>query len=106
MTVRIPVRSIVRMEVDRGRKSNVGWGALAGVLGGGLLGFATSGGDTDSPGFQSAVTVVGAAAGAGLGALIGAAVRTTRWEAVDADRLQLAVTPNPRGFGVQVSLRF
>ena len=44
--------------------------------------------------------------GAGVGALAGLAVKTTRWERVPVVRLQVAARPMRAGARVQVSLRW
>jgi hypothetical protein len=86
----ISIASVSRLERSRGRRSNVGPGALiGGVIAGaaGLILGIASWGDEDSylkvgPEEVVAVTAVLGAGGAGLGALIGATSKSERWEPV------------------------
>jgi hypothetical protein len=87
--VAIPTASVTRFERSRGRRSNTGRGALIGGLSFGaaglILGVAASG---ESSGWGPDIgteavalgTLIMGAAGAGLGALIGAASKGERWE--------------------------
>ena len=80
--------SIVRLEKSRGRHSNPGGGALIGGLIGGGLGLALGViASTDDSGWYqvggaeiAAGTAVLGLAGAGLGALVGAASHKEKWE--------------------------
>jgi hypothetical protein len=92
--VTVPITSLGRVEVSEGRHSGAGRGALLGLLAGAGAGIASGlvacgGGACSSSGgdFGSAVVLVlgagGALGGAGVGALIGAMVRTERWRDVE-----------------------
>jgi hypothetical protein len=92
-TVAFATGAVARLEVSRGRRSNAGKGALLGLAigaGAGLaLGVAASAeectglGCTEvGPGEVVAVMAFFGATGAGLGALIGAASHSERWEQV------------------------
>ena len=113
--VRIPLASIERLEVARGRRTAAKEGALWGGVVGGVLGGlavfgigqalcenATSCG-ASMEGFLVGMGVVGAA-GAGVGALAGLAVKKDRWERVPVDRVRVGIRPVTDGVGVQVSL--
>lgn len=88
-----PLDQVAKLELVRGQKSNAGKGALIGLLAGGLGGFgfgvlACEGWSANclegtSTGSIALVTaVLGAAGGAGIGALIGLASKTDRWSEV------------------------
>jgi hypothetical protein len=86
----LPRASVVRLERSVGKRPATGRGALiGGLIGGGFglfLGIAASTDDTGwfevGPGEVAAAAAFTGAIGAGLGALIGAASRQDRWEAV------------------------
>ena len=87
--VAIPTASVTRFERSRGRRSNAGKGALIGGLSVGAAGLIIGIGaaaDNSSWGLDvgvedvALVTLITGAAGAGLGALIGAASKGERWE--------------------------
>ena len=87
--VAIPIGSVTRFERSRGRRSNAGRGAVIGGLSVGaavlILGIGAS---AESSGWGPDIgaedvalgTLIMGAAGAGLGALIGAASKGERWE--------------------------
>ena len=92
-TLAFATGAIARLEVSRGRRSNAGKGALLGAAigaGAGLaLGVAASAEECSGfgctevgPGEVVAVMALFGATGAGLGALIGAASHSERWEQV------------------------
>jgi hypothetical protein len=88
--VALPIARIVRAERSRGRRSNAGRGATIGaVVGGGtglILGLLASGeGEEDSfyeVGADEVIVAMAflAAAGAGIGALVGAVTPRDQWE--------------------------
>ncbi|UCF21029.1 MAG: hypothetical protein JSU87_06470 [Gemmatimonadota bacterium] len=107
----IPLQSLTALEISRGKKSNVGKGALTGGLIGAGIGLVIGiGAASEDGGFiefgpevvpAAAVTV--GACGAGIGALIGLLSPGERWEEVPLD--QLRVGPSPvAADGVAVSL--
>ncbi len=113
----IPLASVTRLEVSRGRKSRVGRGAGIGLLGGGLLGLTISSGvlprngGCRGAGFVEPPrevcvalgTVGGAVVGTLLGVVVGAMASTDKWKAVPL----LRVAPQRDGrFGLGASVRF
>jgi hypothetical protein len=91
----VPIQWISELDVSRGRKSHwlagMGIGFLAGAGVGALVGAtACTGGDLYIP---EACALIGAglfgAIGIPVGTLIGAAVRTDRWEAIPLDRIRV-----------------
>jgi hypothetical protein len=116
MATAVPLDSVTRLEVSRGRKSHllegIGIGFLAGAGLGALVGAAVDCtqllGTTSN---QASCTGLGAAAGAASGLLIGAAVgalnKTDRWEEVPLDRLRVSVGPQRDGrFALAMSFSF
>jgi hypothetical protein len=112
-SVRYRLADLSRLDLYRGSKSNAGTGALmGGVLTGALgllLGVAYAVGEDwegIGVGGMLKVTVVFAAPGAAIGALIGSASKTDKWEEVPLDRLQVGVVPTRRGFGIGARIAF
>ncbi|NIM48163.1 MAG: hypothetical protein GTN78_20795 [Gemmatimonadales bacterium] len=113
-TMYCPLASVTRFEVDQGRKSE--WktglivGAFVGAIGGGIAGYVIEGIDDYSPEYPLPVAggaLAGAAVMGGLGAGIGAFIKTDRWEEIPLDRLRVSLVPRPDGrFGLSLSLRF
>ena len=113
--VRIALASIERLEVARGRRTAAKEGALwGGVVAAALGALAVAGiGEAlcenatscgaSAEGYLVGIGIFGAA-GAGLGALAGLAIKTDRWERVPLDRLRVGIRPVADGAGVQVSL--
>jgi hypothetical protein len=113
--LRIPLASIDRLEVARGRRRAVGEGALVGGLAGAALGGLAVAAlaealceyDSDCSGSAEGYLVgigVFGAAGAGVGALTGLAIKKDRWERLPVDRVRVGIRPAPAGASVQVSL--
>ena len=121
-----PVSSVTKLEVSRGKKSNAGRGALIGGTALAALALGLSIGDMGrecpppEPGnpFSGfwceetdigdvfAATLLCGGLGAGLGALIGWAGKSDRWEEVPLDGLRVSLTPQGRDrLTVSVSLR-
>jgi hypothetical protein len=107
--LRLARDQIAELEVYRGRKSAAGKGALYGLLGGAVagLGFAliSCEGWTEScvdDGYGTGdvavfTTLLGAAGGAAIGALIGLAAKTNDWEPVPMEGLRISIGPHPGG---------
>jgi hypothetical protein len=100
---------IATLEVARGKKSHWVAGSLVGLLGGVALTAAYCvhpspfGGECSS-GDYVAVGALFGGIGAASGALVGLLIRTDRWTAVPADRLNVSVSPVP-GHGLSLTLR-
>ena len=121
----VPVASITRLEVSRGRESHGGrgaaFGALIGIPLGAVVGLATyeecvpRGGSWDfsclfdwGPEYSAlGGALVGGLGGVVVGALIGATIETDRWEEVPLDRLRVSFVPQRDGrFAFGLSVRF
>lgn len=113
---RIDPASITRLEMSRGRKSNLGKGAAYGFLAGATIGAFVGGVAAEEadhhrwgcPSIECGLKA-GAYLGVGwgiLGTFIGAAVITDRWEEVPLDRLRLRTAVLPSGVGLAASVRF
>jgi hypothetical protein len=99
----ISLSSLSRLETSRGMKSNAGKGALIGggiglVIGGGMSLIAGSTVDTEVTStdyliFTGLVTV----GGAGIGALIGALIKSERWQEYPLDGLHVGLVPTSDG---------
>jgi hypothetical protein len=111
-TRRLPLASITRLDLSRGRKSHTLLGAGVGFLVGAGVGGALFASDPYScDEVHSACIVLGAvalgAAGALVGAVTGALVRTERWAEVPLERLRLSLIPDGgRALTLRVSLNF
>src|SRR5687767_7275404 len=113
--VRIPLASIERLKVARGRRSAAREGASIGGLTGAVLGGLAVAGlahalcEYDSTctgsweGYAVGMGVLGAG-GAGVGALAGLAIKKDRWERVPVTRVRVGVGPALAGAGLRVSL--
>ena len=113
----VPLSHMTKLEVHRGQKSRAGTGALiaagAGAATGVTVALASCAGSkcySDGSNVWGAVVLVlgagGALASAGLGALIGGAIKTDRWEYVPLDRIRVGRSPAaPDGITVSVTLR-
>ena len=87
----LPLSDVKQLAVYRGEGFTVGTvviGGLVGMAGGALL--------------HPLAALPAGVIGAGLGAL----VKSSRWEVVPLDRLQVSVVPTRRGFGLGVSIAF
>jgi hypothetical protein len=106
--------SLVKLEASRGRRSNVGKGAVYGALVGVAAGLITAGvacGSYDCEEYTGVALAGGAGVfGAGgllIGLFIGATTTGERWEEVPVERLRQQVAPQPGGgFGFGASIRF
>ncbi len=106
-TLRLPLASVTRFEVHRGRKSRVGRGALIDIGAAAFSGSCIFEGSDPCP-------VGGALMGAGLlvlpgllvGTVVGALSKTDRWEAVPLGRIRVTFTPVRNGrLTILVSLK-
>lgn len=112
---RVALRSLTRREVGRGQEraalsgASIGFGL--GVIAGALtqLGKAPAGSGDASCGGHCALhreasvvqtRLIGGAVGSLLGAALGYAVKTERWEALPLGRAGVAVAPNGTGLGL------
>ncbi len=102
-TLRIAVASVMRLDVYRGRKSNVGKGVLLGGIPSGILlgiyGGALCADETwceVAAGFALGFGV-GFAGGALIGGVIGAIIKSDRWEEVPLDQLRVSFAPQRDG---------
>ncbi len=122
-SVVVPTADLTEVRVSRGTHRHVLKGIAIGALVGGILGAATyeepaprscipesfcsSWGSPlsgmDSP---AVAAVAGAMGGVLYGAVIGALVKTERWELVNREDVQVAIRPSRTSLGVRVSLRF
>ncbi len=117
-TLRIPIDSISQLrrryhKDHAGRGAVIGGvtlGALSGIVAFGACGFSTGGGLGDCSESAhlalAAAAVVGFTFGAGIGALIGAFVRTELWQGVYLDHLRVAVVPQQDRPSLGLSLSF
>jgi hypothetical protein len=109
----IVVDQIRRFEVSRGQRSNAGRGALIGGavgLGIGLVSVISAASEDDgwfepSTGEYAAGVAVLTAMGSGIGAGIGALIRTEKWEAVPVAGLTVTRGASP-GLRLGLSMRF
>ena len=113
-TLHLPLATLTRAETYHGRKSASGTGALVGAAVGLVLG-AISGAATCSDPFfdcepaEGAVVMgtVTAALAAGVGALVGLAIRSDRWDKVPLDNVQAGLIALPgRRVGLKMAVRF
>ena len=106
----VPLASVERLEVYAGRRSH--WllgGGIGLVVGAGVTyTVLRSGGSTAlcnqsqnqdamNSGECLALAAAGGVVGAGLGALVGAFIKSDRWEDVSPDRFRLGLAPRPSG---------
>ncbi len=117
LPVVVPVASITRLEVSRGRRSNwaegAGIGLLVGAATGAIIGLAS---DPNCGGFAPCFTAESLAAGLAvvfggvggvIGLIIGASTTTERWVEVPLDRLRVSFAPQRDGrFALGLSMRF
>jgi hypothetical protein len=114
-TWRLSLASVEQVDLSRGRKSHALLGAGIGLLVGAGVG-ALAGSSCEQVMYDTGITqgeciAIGAAAfgaaGALLGAVTGALVRTERWAQVPLDRLKVSLAPaNGRALTFSVAFRF
>jgi hypothetical protein len=103
--VRVPVVPSTSIEVSRGKKSQAARGALIGTAFGAMPGLLITFGDYNSDkGNPAAVSLVGAAAGAGIGALIGLAIKSETWGPVEVPVVSAGIAPISRGAAVSFTV--
>jgi hypothetical protein len=102
---RLDLSAITRLEVSRGRKSHWLAGLLVGGAAGAALGAYYCSGMNCNDGETAPAIAFFGAIGAASGALVGALIRTTRWETASPERLVVGVVPvRGRGLGLSVRL--
>jgi len=110
----IPWNDVSVLQRSRGLHNNAAKGALIGLAGGAAFGLGTgilaaSQGDSfwdAETGEVLLFTLITGATGAGLGALIGLAIKSEKWENVPSDQWQIQVAPDPNGgVAIGVNLR-
>jgi hypothetical protein len=104
---------VTRLQVSRGKRSHWVAGAVTGVVGGLALTASYCGSGGALGGGCSGDDALGVAAffcgiGAAGGALVGAVVRTDRWEMVPANTVAVSIIPVPvrRGMALGVRIAF
>ena len=114
----LPIISVSRIQVVRGRKPATGRGAAIGALAGGVIGLVGSlttykecegfcPGDLGRGGTAALSGLVFGGLGAGVGYLVGNFVTVDRWVDVPLNRLRVSLGPQRDGrFGLGASVRF
>jgi hypothetical protein len=107
----IPLTSVERLEVFEGRHGHpwrgAGVGFLVGAVTGAVLGPYTVPGEGDTAeGKAVAGAVLLGAAGALTGVVIGALIKTDKWEEVPLDGLRVSIATRGGGVGVGIRLGF
>lgn len=118
-TAAFSLAKISALEVSRGQHGNagagVGFGLLAGIGTGALVGALACGSESscDGSGDDMSGPVMAVSAGLGgvvgmvVGAVVGGNHKTETWEAVPSSRWQLSALPSgPRGFALALSVHF
>lgn len=114
-TLALPFASVTRFEVNRGRRSHwvtgAALGAVVGGAGGALLGYMSCIYEPkESDCVQTHVTVGAVVGGTVLGLVgagIGSAIKTDRWEEVPLDQLRVGLVRRRNGrLGLAVSVSF
>lgn len=89
--VSILFSTVTRFETVQGKKGSAGFGAVIGLVGGFIIAKIATGGKHYTPGGEGVadVTALGLMGiGAGVGALVGKAIKRDRWVAVPLERLR------------------
>jgi hypothetical protein len=114
-TLSFAARSVTKLEVSRGRKSNVDKGAKIGAgvgVGLGIIASAAVASDDDcfcsdiTAGDVILLTALFGATGTGIGALIGSASHSERWAKVEQPWVSVRVQPMVKRTGLLLAMRF
>jgi hypothetical protein len=104
---RVSVAPSTTLEVSAGKKPQPGRGAMLGAAVGVLPGLLMTFGDYNTDkGNPAAVSLVGAAAGAAIGALVCSALKTEDWLPAEVPAVIAGIAPVPRGAAVSISIRW
>ena len=102
---RVPIAPTTTLEVSTGKKSRVTRGAIVGAAIGAMPGlFMTFGDYNTDKGSPAAVSLVGAAAGAAIGSLVGLALKSENWVPADVPVVTGDIAPIPCGVAVSLSI--
>jgi hypothetical protein len=112
--IAVPLTAVTRLERSLGRRSSAGKGALIGTVVGTGMGAVLvalaghSDSDCDGPCTPYAIIAGSAFIGAGalVGAIGGALIKTERWEPVSLGHIGVNVLPRHRGAALALSVRF
>ncbi len=122
-TMTLPVASVTRLELSRGRESLGGKGAIVGAVVGGAIGLTIGArrvsaceeedptefltGDPGCLFFLVEPVLLSTAGGALLGGIVGEIIKADRWEEVSLDRVRVSLVPQRDGrFAFGASLSF
>lgn len=102
---RVRVTQSTTFEVSSGDKSQAARGAMIGTAVGAVPGLWMTFGDYNTDkGNPAAISLVGAAAGAAIGALVGLAFKAEKWLPAGAPVVTAGIAPVPRGAFVSLSV--
>jgi hypothetical protein len=102
---RVPIAPSTTLEVSTGKKSRATRGAMVGAAVGAMPGlFMTFGDYNTDKGSPAAVFLVGAAAGAAIGSLVGLALKSESWVPANTPVVTAAIAPIPRGVSISLSV--
>ena len=102
---RVPIVPATTLEVSTGKKSQATRGAMVGVAVGAMPGLLMTFGDYNTDkGNPAAVSLVGAAAGAAIGSLVGVAFKSENWVPADVPVVTAGIAPIPRGVSISLSV--
>ncbi len=102
---------IERLEVSRGMKSNWKTGSWVGTLGGGAIGLLAGAAACEDSLFSKEGCVAmsataGMLVGIPIGTVVGALIKTERWEKVPMDIVRVSVVPRGGGVTVGISIAY
>jgi hypothetical protein len=101
----VPIVASTTLEVSTGKKSRAARGAIVGAAVGAMPGlFMTFGDYNTDKGSPAAVSLVGAAAGAAIGSLVGLALKSENWVPADLPVVTGGIAPIPRGVSISLSV--